>query len=54
MQDVVNQVDFRDAVATKYIRISVMGQGKLRVVTHHDYTSKMHSVFLDTLTAYKH
>ena len=54
MQEGLNQEDFINALAAKNIRISDMGQGKLRVVTHHDYTSKMHSVFLDTLTAYKH
>ena len=54
MQEGLNQEDFINALAEKNIRISDMGQGKLRVVTHHDYTSKMHSVFLDTLTAYKH
>ena len=54
MQDGLNQEDFISALAAKNIRISDMGQGKLRVVTHHDYTSQMHSVFLDTLAAYKH
>jgi len=54
MQEGLNQEDFINALAAKNIRISDMGQGKLRVVTHHDYTSQMHSVFLDTLTDYKH
>lgn len=31
------------------IRISNMGQGKLRIVTHLDYTGEMHERFLDTL-----
>lgn len=35
------------------IRISNMGQGKLRVVTHLDYTEEMHHRFLETLRSYK-
>lgn len=31
------------------IQISTMGQGKLRIVTHLDYTAEMHSYFLETL-----
>jgi threonine aldolase len=35
------------------IHISDMGEGKLRIVTHLDYTSEMHSKFLDILKNYK-
>ncbi len=31
------------------IRISNMGQGKLRVVTHLDYSEEMHQRFLEVL-----
>ena len=54
IQEGLNQDDFINALAAKNIRISDMGQGKLRVVTHHDYTAKMHSKFLDTLSSYTH
>ncbi|HET8886619.1 MAG TPA: GntG family PLP-dependent aldolase [Salinimicrobium sp.] len=35
------------------IRISNMGQGKLRIVTHLDYTQEMHEKFLDVLERIK-
>lgn len=37
----------------KNIKISTMGQGKLRIVTHLDYTEKMHEKFIQTLNDYK-
>jgi threonine aldolase len=50
----LNEEVFMDALAEKNIRISNMGHGKLRVVTHHDYTQVMHDRFLDILSSYKH
>ena len=50
----LNQEDFISNLAQQNIRISDMGQGKLRVVTHHDYTATMHSKFLDVLSGYSH
>lgn len=35
------------------IKLSSMGQGKLRIVTHLDYTDVMHIKFLDFLNSYK-
>ncbi len=35
------------------IKISGMGQGKLRIVTHLDYTDAMHERFLQILNDYK-
>lgn len=35
------------------IRISNMGQGKLRIVTHLDYSKQMHKKLLDYLASYK-
>ncbi|MGM0636519.1 MAG: threonine aldolase family protein [Bacteroidota bacterium] len=35
------------------IQISQMGEGKLRIVTHLDYTDKMHDKFLHTLAKFK-
>lgn len=37
----------------KNILISDMGQGKLRIVTHLDYTEEMHEIFLNTLKTYQ-
>jgi threonine aldolase len=37
----------------KNIKISGMGQGKLRIVTHLDYTDEMHEKFLEILKNYK-
>ena len=53
LEDHLNQNVFMDCLAKKNIRISNMGHGKLRVVTHHDYTQEMHDRFLQTLIAYK-
>ncbi|NQZ43372.1 MAG: PLP-dependent transferase [Flavobacteriaceae bacterium] len=40
---------FLETLATKGISIIGMGQGKLRIVTHLDYTDTMHGIVLDTL-----
>jgi len=40
-------------LAKKNIKISDMGQGKLRIVTHLDYTQEMHEHFLEVLTSYQ-
>jgi threonine aldolase len=44
---------FMDDLLQENIKISNMGQGKLRIVTHLDYTSDMHTRFLDFLSSYK-
>jgi threonine aldolase len=44
---------FMKDLSLKNIRISNMGEGKLRIVTHLDYTSEMHNRFLDFLTSYQ-
>ncbi len=41
--------DFVKTLEQKDIHIIGMGQGKLRIVTHLDYTDQMHDVFLSTL-----
>ena len=40
-------------LAESEIRISNMGQGKLRIVTHLDYTFEQHDRFLEVLKGYK-
>ncbi|MDX1762048.1 MAG: GntG family PLP-dependent aldolase [Christiangramia sp.] len=44
-----DEKSFMDQLAKNNIRISNMGQGKLRVVTHLDYSKAMHDHFLETL-----
>jgi threonine aldolase len=39
-------------LADKNVKISGMGQGKLRIVTHLDYTEAMHGEFLHLLKNY--
>jgi len=45
----ITEVDFVNKLLQKNIQISNMGQGKLRIVTHLDYTIEMHQEFLRTL-----
>lgn len=44
-----NEVEFMKQLQQENIRISNMGQGKLRVVTHLDYSEEMHQKFLGVL-----
>ncbi len=50
--DSISETQFMDTLEQKGVRISDMGQGKLRIVTHHDYTSEMHDTFIKVLKAY--
>jgi len=45
----VNENDFVQKLANKNIRIIGMGGGKLRMVTHMDYTNAMHEKCLSTI-----
>jgi len=47
--NVMTETDFVGKLAEKKISIIGMGQGKLRIVTHMDYTDTMHESFLNTL-----
>ncbi len=49
LQESVSEEKFIADLLKKNIRISDMGQGKLRIVTHLDYTEKMHQRFTDVL-----
>lgn len=49
----VSEEKFMKDLLQKNIVISNMGQGKLRIVTHLDYTDQMHDVFLKTLKTYQ-
>lgn len=44
---------FTNDLLKKNVKISNMGQGKLRLVTHLDYTEEMHQTFLNILENYK-
>gem|GEM_PF-2376700 len=41
--------DFMDKLNKRGIQIIGMGQNKLRIVTHMDYTDEMHGAFMDIL-----
>mgnify|MGYP006189832947 CR=1 FL=1 len=49
LKDPSKEPEFLTQLAKKNIKISNMGQGKLRIVTHLDYTSEMHKTFLKLL-----
>ena len=48
----ISEEKFIGDLLQKNIKISGMGQGKLRIVTHLDYTDEMHERFLQLLVAY--
>lgn len=50
----VSEEKFMEDLLKKNIKISTMGQGKLRIVTHLDYTEVMHEKFLHSLSDYKY
>ena len=49
LQNKNDEPKFLKALEDKNIRLSGMGQGKLRIVTHLDYTNDMHDTFLSAL-----
>ncbi|MEO9892888.1 GntG family PLP-dependent aldolase [Aurantibacter sp.] len=48
--EIISEAAFLDKLNRLNINIIGMGQGKLRMVTHLDYTQKMHEKFLNILT----
>lgn len=48
----ISEDKFMDDLLRKNIKISGMGQGKLRIVTHLDYTDQIHETFLEVLKNY--
>jgi threonine aldolase len=52
LEDHINQSKFLNDLAEQHVKISDMGQGKLRIVTHLDYTKEMHEAFLEILGDY--
>lgn len=49
LKDDVNETEFMEKLKAHQIEIISMGQGKLRIVTHLDYTEEMHRYFLDLI-----
>lgn len=49
----ISEEQFLKTLSEKNIRISNMGQGKWRIVTHLDYTEEMHQTFLNILSHLK-
>lgn len=49
LRDAQDEASFMAQLADQNIRISNMGQGKLRIVTHLDYSLEMHDRFLETI-----
>ncbi|MDC8000556.1 GntG family PLP-dependent aldolase [Aequorivita todarodis] len=52
LAEAVSEEKFTNDLFQKNIKISSMGQGKLRIVTHLDYTDEMHAKFLKILNEY--
>lgn len=52
LSEEISEEKFMAELLQKNIKISAMGQGKLRIVTHLDYTDQMHSKFLETINNY--
>ncbi len=53
LTDAISEEKFLNNLLQKNVKISGMGQGKLRIVTHLDYTDAMHEQFLHILNTYK-
>ena len=49
LKDPSEETSFMEQLGKNDIRISNMGQGKLRIVTHLDYTGEMHEKFLQVV-----
>lgn len=52
LSEAISEEKFMADLLQKNIKISAMGQGKLRIVTHLDYTEQMHTRFLETINNY--
>lgn len=50
LTDDISERIFLDKLLQKNVKISTMGQGKMRIVTHLDYTEEMHQHFLEILS----
>jgi threonine aldolase len=53
LQEDISEKRFIEDMSKKNIRLSDMGEGKLRIVTHLDYTQEMHLKLMRTLENYQ-
>jgi len=53
VQSSIDETAFITALDAKGIRIIQLGKGKLRIVTHRDYTASQHSYFMRILKELK-
>lgn len=53
LKNKTDEAKFLKSLSDKNIRLSGMGNGKLRIVTHLDYTNDMHDFFLNELRSLK-
>lgn len=53
LEESVSEAAFLKDLERQQIKISTMGEGKLRIVTHLDYTLEMHQQFLKILQDYR-
>ena len=53
VQSSIDETAFITALEAKGIRIIQLGKGKLRIVTHRDYTATQHSYFMRILKELK-
>ena len=49
----ISQTGFMGLLREEKVSLSSMGQGKLRIVTHLDYTDEMHELFLESLNRFR-
>ena len=49
LKEDVSEIKFINKLESQNVKIISMGQGKLRMVTHLDYTNEMHDKLLDVL-----
>ncbi len=54
LEDHINEEKFIKDLLSRNVKISDMGQGKLRMVTHLDYSKDMHETLLEILSDYNH
>ncbi|AFL82402.1 threonine aldolase [Aequorivita sublithincola DSM 14238] len=52
LAEAISEEKFMNDLLQKSVKISSMGQGKLRIVTHFDYTDAMHEKLLQMLSDY--
>lgn len=53
LNETISEKKFLADMLQKNVKISTMGQGKLRIVTHYDYSQIMHEQFLEILENYQ-